>query len=638
MRTALVLFALCSALLAEPTIAVNIDGADDAFTPKAGTQVDLLVTVTPEIAGVALEGLKVEATSTGASFEAAILPPPDEEATYGAPFTVRIPMQVTADDVFEVAVKVTGKDGKGGAIAASGKGELFALPNPDADGTGLGAGFGEEKKGVLKLKSASFKTIPAKAGKRNVLVVELELTGDEYHVYGSEAEDKLGIKTKVMVLPNGPERAWLATGNVVPKGKQFHGTFTVEVPITPTRAGTHETRVRLLWQACTNQFCIDTGIAYPTISFEAVEGDGGPIEDPMHGVASGQAVDDDVGAQSIWLLFFGAIAAGLFALLMPCTYPLIPITISFFTKQAEQRDGKVTGLALAYGFGIVAVFAGIGAVVGLTTVTGKDVLDFATNPWVNGLFALLFLIFGLSLIGLYEIRLPRAFDNLAMKTGGGGGYFSVFAMGTTLVITSFTCTAPFIGTLLVYATQSGDWMRVTACMGVFGLTMAIPFVLLALSPTALQSLPRSGIWMKHLKVVLGIIELGLVLKFLSNIDFAFGTAIIRRDTFIILFGGCFFIAALYLIDFPALFRKDGSWSLRKGTVIAILVLCSIGGYFYSGLGGTPLSSESVESFLPRWKAVYDKTFAAIVKEDYDAGVAKAQELGVPIFLHFTGFQ
>ena len=163
---------------------------------------------------------------------------------------------------------------------------------------------------------------------------------------------------------------------------------------------------------------------------------------------------------------------------------------------------------------------------------------------------------------------------------------------------------------------------------------------LALSPTALQSLPRSGIWMKHLKVVLGIIELGLVLKFVSNIDLALDTGVIRRNTFIILVGGSFFIAALDLIDFPALLRKDGSWSLRKGTIVAILVLCSIGGYFYSGLGGTPLSNSNVESFLPRWEdeSVYDKTFAAIVKEDYEAGVAKARELGLPIFLHFTGFQ
>jgi len=114
--------------------------------------------------------------------------------------------------------------------------------------------------------------------------------------------------------------------------------------------------------------------------------------------------------------------------------------------------------------------------------------------------------------------------------------------------------------------------------------------------------------------------------------------LIRRDLFIVLFGGSFLVAAIYLLDLPALFRKDGSWSLRKGTIVAILVLVSIGGYFYSGLGGKPLSNESVESFLPRWKAVYDRTFQAVVYEDYDAGIAKAQELGAPVFLHFTGFQ
>jgi len=639
LRIALLLLLLCVAGLAEPTVTVNADGADDAVTPKSGDQLDLIVAITPDSAGVALDGLRVEAASSGATFEAAILPPPDEEGIYGAPFTVRIPMKVTAGDTYAVAVTVSGKDGKGKTVSVNSKAELFALEGAGGTGIGPGPGFGEEKEGVIKLLGARLKTSPAKAGKRNVLVLDLELTGEEYHVYGTEAPAKDGIKMNAGLLPNGSDRGWLDTGTVIPAGKQFHGKFEVELPITPTRVGKHETRVRLLWQACTNQICIDTALAYPTVSFDVVEGDGGPIEDPTGGVASGQVAGKaDVGTQSLWLLFLGAIGAGLFALLMPCTYPLIPITISFFTKQAEQRDGKVLGLALAYGFGIVAVFAGIGAVVGLTTVTGKDVLDFATNPWVNGVFALLFLIFGLSLVGLYEIRLPRAFDDLAMKTGGGGGYLSVFAMGTTLVITSFTCTAPFIGTLLVYATQSGDWVRVTACMGMFGLTMAIPFVFLALSPRALQNLPRSGIWMKHLKVVLGIIELGLVLKFVSNIDFAFGTGLIRRDLFIVLFGGSFFLAALYLIDLPALFSKERRWSIGKGTVIAILVLGSIGGYFYSGLGGTPLSNDKVEAFLPRWKAVYDKTFRAVVKDDYEAGIKKALELGAPVFLHFTGYQ
>jgi cytochrome c biogenesis protein CcdA len=632
-----VLLLCCSVLLGAPTLTIVSDGNSDSMIPRAGDQLDLLVTVDPGTDGLAVKGLSFTAASEGGEFGSAILPPPDEEGVYGAPFLVRIPMNVIAGDSFAVTVTAKGTDGKGKAHAIESTEEIFALPALGGGGL-MDPGF-EEKTGILKLKGARFKTTPAKAGKRNTLVVQLELTGLDYHVYGTTADPKDGIKMAATLLPNGPERAWLDRGRIIPTGEKFHGTFEMELPITPIRVGKNETRLRLVWQACTNVFCEETKVAYAPISFDVVEGDGGPIEDPAGGYASGQAVDEKFASESIWLLFLAAIAAGLFALLMPCTYPLIPITISFFTKQAEARDGKVTGLALAYGGGIVAVFAGIGAVVGLTAVTDAHVTDFATNPWVNAVFALLFLVFGLSLVGLYEIRLPTWFDNVAMKAGTGGGYLSVFAMGTTLVITSFTCTAPFIGSLLAFASQSGDWLRVTACMAVFGLTMAIPFVFLSLSPKALQNLPRSGIWMKHLKVVLGIIELGLVLKFVSNIDLAIGKQIIGRETFLAIWGLSFLLSALYLMDLPALFSKSRVWTMSKGGAVSIILLLAITVFLYSGLNGALLKSSNLEAFLPpATEARYAKKFVAVVKEDYDEGVRIAGENNAPILLHFTGFQ
>ena len=638
MRIVPVFLLCCSVVFGAPTLTLVADGSNDRLTPRSGDAYDLLVTVDPGAVGMAVDGLIVSATSDGADFGAPVLPPPDEKGIYGASFTVRIPMTVTADDSFSVSATLKGKDGKGTPVTLESKADIFALPAADNGGM-MGGGFGDPE-GTLKLKSARFKTEPAKAGKRNTLVVELELTGVKYHVYGTQAKAEDGIKMAAGLLPNGPELGWLDRGNIIPAGKQFHGTFTMELPITPLHVGKNETRLRLLWQACTNEFCLDTKIAYAPISFEVAEGDGGPIEDPAGGIASGQAAEDKSGIafQNIWVLFLAAVAAGLFALLMPCTYPLIPITISFFTKQAEQRDGKVTGLALAYGGGIIAVFAGIGAIVGLTAVTDAHVTSFATNPFVNGVFALLFLVFGLSLVGLYEIRLPTAFDDFAMKAGSGGGYLSVFAMGTTLVITSFTCTAPFIGSLLAFASQSGDWMRVTACMGVFGLTMAIPFVLLSLSPKALQNLPRSGIWMKHLKVVLGIVELGLVLKFVSNIDLGIGTRLIHRELFLVLWTLSFFISALYLMDLPALFSKSQKWTMSKGGAAAIVLLLGITVFLSAGFDGTPLRSKYIEAFLPNWEPPYDKEFIAVVKEDYDEGLRIAKEHHAPILLHFTGFQ
>ena len=643
MRIAFLLLLCCPILLAAPGLTVDSDGSEEGVSPRSGDRIDLLVTVDPGANGLQAAGLSVQPTSAGAQFEAAILPPVDEPESklYRSPFTLRVPMVVSLGEAFKVRLEIAGKDESGQQVKLTGEGDVFAIAA--LGGTApLIDPLGGDAPGKLKLHKAYFKTQPAKAGKRNRLVLELELAGMEYHVYGSGTEASINVPMQVGLLSNGAVEGGLDRGQITPPGKEFHGKFQVELPITPTLEGTNKTRLRLFWQACTDQMCLDTQIAYVPISFDVAPGDGSPIEDPEEGVASGQAAADETGlaGKSIWVLFGLAVLAGLLALAMPCTYPLIPITISFFTKQGEARDGKVVGLALAYGGGIVAVFAGIGAIVGMTAVSGDDILDIATNAWVNGVFALLFLVFGLSLIGVFEIRLPRFFDDLAMKAGGGGGYASVFAMGTTLVITSFTCTAPFIGSLLVYAAASGDALRVTATMGIFGLTMAIPFVLLSLSPKALQSMPRSGIWMKHLKVVLGIVELGLVLKFVSNIDLAIGTRLIHRELFLALWTLSFFAAAVYLMDLPALFNKERKWEMGKGAAIAVIFLLGVTGFLCTGLNGEPFPRQAkyLEAFLPNWTPAYDKTFAAVIYEDYDKGVAKAEELGLPIFLHFTGYQ
>ncbi|MHC4847182.1 MAG: protein-disulfide reductase DsbD family protein [Planctomycetota bacterium] len=632
-RSLFALVLLATLAWAQPTLKLELDGSVPA---KEGGSIDLLVTVDPGPAGVKLEGLTVEVAATGAQLKSAILPPPDEEGLYQAPFIVRVPMAISASEPFEATASVQGAHGDGKALALTEKTTVYASPFSGGGSMGFPS---EEPDGTLKLRKAYLRDTPAKAGKLNALVLELELVGEQWHVYGEATKndpDALGVPLVAEILPNGPDAEFLSVGAYMPPDKQYHGQFKIEIPLTPVEQGKVTTRLKLFWQACDPNICLEFEVRYPTVSWEAVEGDG-TIEDPMAGAVAAQD-ESDVAGQSLMLLFFGAIAAGLVALAMPCTYPLIPITISFFTKQGEQREGKTTGLALAYGAGIVFCFASMGAVVGLGVVTGEQVLDIATNPWVNGLFALLFLYFGLSLVGLYEINLPSFVQNFAAKAGGGGGYTSVFAMGATLVITSFTCTAPFVGALLVYAAASGDWTRVTAAMGVFGLTMAIPFVLLSLSPKAMSTLPRSGIWMKHLKVVLGIVELGLVLKFLSNIDMGIGTRLIYRELFLLLWGASFLISALYLMDLPALFNKQRKWTIGKGTATAVIFLLSVTVFLYSGLGGKPLPNKYMEAFLPNWNPPYDKNFQAVIYEDYEKGIAKAQELGVPVFLHFTGFQ
>jgi thiol:disulfide interchange protein len=457
---------------------------------------------------------------------------------------------------------------------------------------------------------------------------------DGYHVYGTQVEIGKPITARLLPAPGARGAAlWAGGGEVSPDGDELH-QFTLEVPFTPLRAGRVDLRVLLQWQACTPMMCDPDELAYLPLSFDVSPGEVGRSEVvvSLSEPASG-GTKRGLESKGLLELILLAIGGGLFALAMPCTYPLIPITISFFTKQAELRHGQVTGLALAYGAGIVGIFTLVGV------VFGEPIIRFATLWWVNLIFALLFLAFGLSLIGMFEIRLPGFFNDIAAKASGTGGYLSVFAMGATLVITSFTCTAPIVGLVLVWAAQGGAAWKVGFTMAVFGLTMAIPFVFLSLSPKALQTMPRSGEWMQTIKVTLGIVELGLVLKFLSNIDLAVGTYLIDRELFLALWALSFLAAALYLLGLFDLFRPEVKWSVGKGRAAFGVALVAVTVYLGSGLGGARLG-KNLEAFLPilpERKLEYTDAFLAVVKEDYEQGVAKATELGAPIFLDFTGF-
>jgi len=606
LRALVLLALLCTISYGAPEVKLVSDGSDLYASIGVGQWVDLLLTVDPKGEPLAADGLTVVPDGEGVEFKAAIWPPPDGDGAYVKPFVVRVPALV--NDKFAHAVKVTLR-GKG--LDVTGERELRAM---DIVG---------HLKGTAALKA------PAQAGKANVVVLKLTLI-DGYHVYGTEGAKEGTPLVGALVAPFGAkaEALWAGGGPLNPPGMKHYGEFQFEIPFTPLKAGKLEGRVYLNWQACTDRLCDANEMLYIPFSFDVAEGTGGAFEIPPPAEISAQ-VEQDLEGNSIWKIILAAIGAGLFALAMPCTYPLIPITISFFTKQAEVRHGNVLPLSLAYGGGIVAIFVGIGVAI------GQPIVEFATLWWVNAIFALLFLVFGLSLIGLFEIRLPGAFNDIAAKVSGTGGYMSVFAMGATLVITSFTCTAPFVGSLLVYAGQGGSLGTVALAMGVFGLTMAIPFVFLSLSPKALQAMPRSGMWMKTLKVTLGIVELGLVLKFVSNVDMAWETFVIGRETFLALWAMSFLAAALYLFGFFDLFSKDRA-PIGRGRIVAGVLITAMTVYLLSGVTGRRLGAR-MEAFFPVIERDYGKAFLA-VSDDFEKGLALAQEKGVPVFLHFTGFQ
>jgi thiol:disulfide interchange protein DsbD len=336
---------------------------------------------------------------------------------------------------------------------------------------------------------------------------------------------------------------------------------------------------------------------------------------------------------------------GLFTLLMPCTYPMIPITISFFTKQAEQNPSKQLLLSVTYGLGIVAIFILIGV------LFGSVIIPFATHPITNIVIGTLFVVFALALFGWIDLRPPAFLLSAAGKASMRGGLVGVFLMGATLVVTSFTCTAPFVGSLLA-AGASGGMVRTVLGMGVFGLTMAVPFVLLSMVPRRLAAMPRAGEWMHVLKVFMGFVELAAALKFLSNADLVWQWGFLTRELFLVLWAAIFAVAGLFLLGMIHLKGEShdgiGPGRLVAGTMtILMAAYCTYGLRHeldsvmtsivpnYSkplgvvGAGGSGGSGGHGDEAIVR----RDHT---IVRDDYDEARRLAAAEGKALLVNFTG--
>lgn len=343
--------------------------------------------------------------------------------------------------------------------------------------------------------------------------------------------------------------------------------------------------------------------------------------------------------QSLGTFLLAAILGGLFALAMPCTYPMIPITISFFTKQAQTRHSSSFGLSLVYGLGIVAIFVVIGV------AASAVIIPFATHPATNLLIGAVFVVFAVSLFGAFTLEPPRFLLNAAGGASRIGGVFGVFLMGMTLAVTSFTCTAPFVGTLLAGGAQGGGIGRVALGMATFGATMAVPFMLLSLLPGKLKAMPRSGEWMHTFKVFLGFVELAAALKFISNADVVWDWGFLSRELCLFLWFAIFLAAALYLLGAIRLQGDPAEVSpVRMSGGVATLLVAV---YFLYGALGNRLDSVTT-SLAPPYSNTLGGSFEAggasdaglagprVVKDDYDAARAEALARGVPLLLNFTG--
>ncbi|MGE8341381.1 MAG: cytochrome c biogenesis protein CcdA [Flavobacterium sp.] len=363
-------------------------------------------------------------------------------------------------------------------------------------------------------------------------------------------------------------------------------------------------------------------------------------------------------SRSLWSIFFIAFLSGFAALLTPCVFPMIPMTVSFFTKQSKSRAKGIRN-AIIYGFSIIAIYVILGLIV--TKIFGADALNaLSTDVWFNLIFFVILVVFATSFLGAFEIMLPNSWANKADQQADKGGLIGILFMALALAIVSFSCTGPIVGTLLVEAASNGGIAPIVGMLG-FSLALALPFMLFAMFPGWLNSLPKSGGWLNTVKVVLGFLELALAFKFLSNADLVLQLHFLEREVFIAIWIAIFGAMTLYLFGKITLPHDSPTNHISVGRLYLGLLTFVFTMYLIPGLWGAPLklisafppppqysespfgvggsgngavSSESIKG-LPEGAEL--GPHGIMVFHDYEDGLAYAKEINKPIMLDFTGY-
>lgn len=368
--------------------------------------------------------------------------------------------------------------------------------------------------------------------------------------------------------------------------------------------------------------------------------------------------------ESLWGIFIAGLLGGFAAFLMPCIFPMVPLTVSFFTKKTASKAQGISQ-ALLYGLFIIVIYVALGMLI--TIAFGSDALNaLSTNGIFNFVFFLILVGFAASFFGAFEITLPSSFVNKIDAKSDKGGFVGLFFMAFSLALVSFSCTGPIIGTLLVEAASKGERLGPAIGMLGFSIALAIPFVLFAAFPSMLKSMPKSGGWLNSVKVVLGFLELALALKFLSNVDLAYHWNWLDREVFLALWIAIFGLLGLYLIG-KIKFAHDSNLNYLSvpRTIIAIVVFSFVI-YMIPGMWGAPL--KSISAFLPpsatqdfdlsvaQFGAAPASSSATAKKKkyydifhergtpkgfdpyyDYQEGLAAAKEANKPVLIDFTGW-
>lgn len=350
---------------------------------------------------------------------------------------------------------------------------------------------------------------------------------------------------------------------------------------------------------------------------------------PFHG--------EEVDGSLFWLFIVG-MGGGLIALMTPCVWPLIPMTVSFFLKRNKRHKKKAIKDAVTYGLGIIIIYVSLGLII--TAIFGASALnDMSTNAFFNLFFAALLIFFAVSFFGAFDIVLPSSWSNkIDSKAESTTGIISIFLMAFTLALVSFSCTGPVIGTVLVQTANSGEILAPAIVMFGFAFALAVPFSLFAIFPSWLESMPKSGGWLNSVKVVLAFLELALALKFLSVADLAYGWRLLDREVFLVLWIVIFTLLGFYLLGKIRFPHDDKVEHTTVPRLFLAIVPLAFAMYMVPGLWGAPL--KNISAFAPPlWTQDFNLYSGAVhaTFDDYETGMEYAKKVNKPVFVDFSGF-
>jgi thiol:disulfide interchange protein DsbD len=505
---------------------------------------------------------------------------------------------------------------------------------------------------------------------------------ENWHLYSSEIAGGGPVATSVVMINSGEQLNIGALREEPEADVQFDQAFDMELawfsnearfilPVTVMDQNISELEGYVEFMSCDDEQCLPPDRI--DFSFD-LEGDVSDVEDTA--VAVQEKEDDEVitiaqqedvalaessggetsETRSHWTIFWLSFLAGFAALLTPCVFPMIPMTVSFFTKQSKTKASGFRN-AIFYGVSIIVIYVILGTVV--TAVFGADVLNaLSTNPWFNLFFAALLIVFAISFFGAFEIILPNSWVSAADKGADKGGLIGIFFMAFTLALVSFSCTGPIVGTLIVQAASVGGMAPVIGMLG-FSLALALPFALFAAFPGWLNSLPKSGGWLNSVKVVLGFLELAFAFKFLSITDMVWGLHVLEREVFIAIWITIFGALGFYLMGKIRLPHDSPMEYLPVSRMMLGLVVLAFTIYMIPGLWGAPVNLISgfppPNNYAESPYGVGDRTpgtgggSATPLGEDmhlgpqgipafddYETALAYARQVDKPLLLDFTG--